>query len=269
MGSDDLRLAMERLSRGLRDSLETSGAIGHALTRGEVRESEVIEALRPYLPMRYDLAKGEVIDAAGQRSRQQDIIISDALTGTPFLASGGMGVFPVEIVFAVLQIKSEIKPSTVAEAVENVVSAKRLASSEPRTQGVVTSGTNIQIGGATDAKPFGAIFAFSATNDLREIAQSFFTACLEIELPQDRPDALVVVDQALVAWVSTAESKLLARASDARCDGLALIEMPDALLYFYLTLHSALAEYQPCDLDLWRYTPTSGAVTTTWQWDLP
>jgi hypothetical protein len=103
MGSDDLSRAMERLSKGLRNSPETSGAIGHALTRGEVRESELIEALRPHLPMRYELAKGEVVDAAGQRSRQQDIIISDALTGTPFLASGGMGVFPVEIVFAVLR----------------------------------------------------------------------------------------------------------------------------------------------------------------------
>jgi hypothetical protein len=267
MGSDDLRLAMERLSKGLRDSLETSGAIGHALTRGEVRESELIEALRPHLPMRYELAKGEVIDAAGQRSRQQDIIISDALTGTPFLASGGMGVFPVEIVFAVLQVKSEIKPSTVAGAVENILSVKRLASAESRMR-TDTAGGGMRIG-PTDAKPFGAIFAFSATDDLKAIVRSFLIACQSIPSPQDRPDALLVLDRALVAWANIADKRVLARASDEGCDTLALCEMPDALLYFYLTLHTALAGYQPPHLDLWRYTPTSGVVTTTWEWDRP
>jgi hypothetical protein len=69
MGSDDLSRAMERLSKGLRNSLETSGAIGHALTRGEVRESELIEALRPHLPMRYELAKGEVVARAERCER--------------------------------------------------------------------------------------------------------------------------------------------------------------------------------------------------------
>lgn len=123
---------MERLSRGLRDSLASTGAIKHALTQGEIREAEVIAGLRPHIPERYRLATGEVVNAAGERSRQQDVIISDALVGTPFLAQGGIGVFPVEIVHATLQVKSRISPSTVAGAIGNLASVKSLVSDDPR-----------------------------------------------------------------------------------------------------------------------------------------
>jgi hypothetical protein len=113
---------MQRISKDLRTSLEETGAINHALTRGEIREKEIIDALRPHIPKRFEMGTGVVVNAGGEQSKQQDVIISDALAGTPFLGKGDIGVYPVEIVFATLQVRSRISVSLIAEPPRGVAS---------------------------------------------------------------------------------------------------------------------------------------------------
>lgn len=253
---------MTRLSRGLRESLETSGAIGHALTRGEVRESEVIAGLRPHIPERFEVASGEVINAEGQRSLQQDVIIADKLIGTPFLATGGIGVFPIEIVYGVLQVKSSISPSEIAEAVENIRSVKTLipdGSRMARPIGPMPMATS------TIGKPYGGIVAFSASSDLVKLGQAFIDANAAIPASENRCDALVVIDRALIAWLDNNKQFLVPSALNAR--SLAVAEGPDALLQFYLTMRQMLSSYAPPDFHLHTYAQGS-SLTPVGTWTL-
>lgn len=265
MASDHLRLAMKRIANDMHSALATSGAIDHALTTGEVRESEIIGAFRPHLPTRYELRKGIVVNASGEQSEQQDIVISDSLTGTPFLAAGEIGVFPVEIVFAVLQVKSRVSLSSLGEAIDNLVSAKRLASSEQRAY-TLSQGGDLHMG-QTDAKPFGAIFAFNASQDLDAIAKTFLIRTAEIP-SHDRPDALLILDRALICWGNEETRSWVTRATES--DEVLLANTRDALLLFYLMLHTALATYQAPALRLDRYVSHQEDPEATMRfWTMP
>lgn len=57
---------------------EDSKRINHQGVKGTIREYSVFERfLRPYLPSRYSLGQGIVIDAEGKQSKQQDLVIYD------------------------------------------------------------------------------------------------------------------------------------------------------------------------------------------------
>lgn len=52
-------------------------SISHAGTQGAVNEDHWIDVFRAYLPNRYQVATGFVIDSLGRRSEQIDIIVFD------------------------------------------------------------------------------------------------------------------------------------------------------------------------------------------------
>ena len=54
-----------------------SQSISHAGTMGSVNEEYWLEVLRSYLPNRYDVASGIVVDSHGNRSDQIDIVVFD------------------------------------------------------------------------------------------------------------------------------------------------------------------------------------------------
>jgi hypothetical protein len=78
------------------------------------------------------MTSGVVVNSRQEFSRQQDIVLSDTMRAAPFLAAGDLGVHPVELVDGVIEVKSTATSQTVAEAVENIASVKRLASYEMR-----------------------------------------------------------------------------------------------------------------------------------------
>ncbi len=81
-------------------------------------------ALRPQLR--------EVVNLAGERSKQQDVTISDAIEASPFIAEGGINVHPIESVVATLEIKSVARPQEMKDSVEKALSVGGLISDTPR-----------------------------------------------------------------------------------------------------------------------------------------
>ncbi len=77
-GKQFLREAFAAEQEVLRLKLELSSkSITHSGVMGEVNELHFIEVLRKYLPNRYAVGQGIVIDSNGSTSDQIDIIISD------------------------------------------------------------------------------------------------------------------------------------------------------------------------------------------------
>lgn len=101
--------------------------IGHPGSKGDASEHRWIEFLRTYLPDRYKVDKAIVIDSTGNVSEQMDVVIYDAIY-TPFIFNqDGIMYIPVESVYAVFEVKQDVKGyiDYAAQKVESVRKLKR------------------------------------------------------------------------------------------------------------------------------------------------
>jgi len=96
---------------------------GHGTTIGDDSEANWARVLREFLPARYGVAKGQVIDSQGGISDQIDLLIYDAQY-TPLLAKTANGdlFVPAEAVYAVFEVKQEINRKLLEYAGKKIAS---------------------------------------------------------------------------------------------------------------------------------------------------
>lgn len=110
MKNVDLSLLFKGLQDQMISQLSTNRQfITHPGSKGDALENAWIEWLQKYLPNRYSVDKAIVIDHKGNTSQQIDIVIYDNWF-TPFIFSqNGFHYIPVEGVYAVFEVKPDIK----------------------------------------------------------------------------------------------------------------------------------------------------------------
>ena len=64
--------------------------------------------LAAFLPTRYAVGSGFVIDSFGGRSRQVDLVVFDELYSSKLFKTFSQVLFPVETVFACIEVKTTI-----------------------------------------------------------------------------------------------------------------------------------------------------------------
>lgn len=101
-------------------------SIEHAGVKGAVNEDHWIEVLRSYLPNRYEVATGFVIDSKGARSEQIDIVIFDRHFTPTLLDQQNHRYIPVEAVYAVFESKPHIDKSYLEYAGQKAASVRKL-----------------------------------------------------------------------------------------------------------------------------------------------
>jgi hypothetical protein len=117
---------------------ELAKEIDHTLSSGESREYALATMLRAHLPRRVGVDRGFVIDAHGNTSKQQDIIIFDRTVGTVFEV-GHTKYYPCESVIAVGEVKANItSTANLIKALDNIRSVKQLDRSNNGTNRPVT-----------------------------------------------------------------------------------------------------------------------------------
>jgi hypothetical protein len=109
-------------------------ALGHGATKGAVREASFIELLSTYLPRRYRVGQGFVLDCEGRCSDQIDLVIYDRQYSPFLFKEEGTFYIPAEGVYAVLEVKTTLEKSTVQYAGGKAASVRRLR----RTSGGIT-----------------------------------------------------------------------------------------------------------------------------------
>lgn len=253
-----LQLAMAELSAALRNAVGASSAIPHNLLKGELRERRVISGLRPFLPGRYTLSSGIIVNAEGKFSNQQDIVISDIMVVPPFVAAQELAVHPIESISGTIEVKSVVKSGAIRAAVKNIASVKRLASDEPRDY-VEIRGGHIGAGQNVD-KPFGGIMFLDSEMSDEAILNEYADATVGFP-PNDRPNALVVVDRLTLAWGSYPNdpANLTIQPEPLRGSHFVLQKLnKNALLAFYVILMRILTSYKPPEMDIMNYVVNSG-----------
>ncbi|GAA2983303.1 hypothetical protein JOD63_000697 [Microbacterium terrae] len=100
---------------------------GHGTTIGDDYEANWARVLREFLPARYGIAKGQVMDSQGGISDQIDLLIYDAQY-TPLLARTANGdlFVPAEAVYAAFEVKQEMNKQFMEYAGSKIASVREL-----------------------------------------------------------------------------------------------------------------------------------------------
>jgi len=103
-----------------------SQSISHAGTQGSVNEDHWIDIFRAYLPKRYEVATGFVIDSKGGRSQQVDVVVFDKHFTPTLLDQQNHRYIPAEAVYAVFESKPHIDKSYLEYAGDKAASVRKL-----------------------------------------------------------------------------------------------------------------------------------------------
>lgn len=95
-----------------------SDEIKNAGMKGSGGEEVILQFLRKYLPKKYAVGQGKIVDFSGKESRQIDILIYDALNTVPFFEDGKNVIIPIENVFAVIEVKTSINKTNFIDTLE-------------------------------------------------------------------------------------------------------------------------------------------------------
>ena len=94
------------------EKAKTVSNVSHEYLKGRFREAFIEEILFPYLPSLYRISSGKIFDSRGNQSDECDILIIDSTRIPPILQTSKKGgLFPVESVLAVIEVKSRLTSS--------------------------------------------------------------------------------------------------------------------------------------------------------------
>jgi hypothetical protein len=88
--------------------LKSVSKVKHPLLTGELRESFITNLLNHFIPERYGIGSGVIVNPFGKQSKQWDIIIYDKDILPTFVFEMSRGLFPAEAVLAVIEVKSKL-----------------------------------------------------------------------------------------------------------------------------------------------------------------
>lgn len=105
----------------------------HPTVRGDGTEKEWRNTLEQFLPNRFAVDPGIIVDSRGGVSDQIDLVIHDRHFSPTFWTIDGTLFLPAECVYAVLEVKPEINKTYIDYAADKAASVRRLF----RTSGLV------------------------------------------------------------------------------------------------------------------------------------
>ena len=117
---------MATLDGLLRSALERARTITHSGEQGSQAEQAWLTFLGGRLPNRYAVARGELFDAEGQASEQQDVVIFDAQY-SPLVFGEESSQIVAESVYAVIEVKPDLTAAHFDYARDKAASARAMA----------------------------------------------------------------------------------------------------------------------------------------------
>lgn len=129
----------------LRSEVDTINSLFHHQgVKGEGNEAALRELLTKFIPKRYSVGTGVVIDRNGTQSRQCDIVIYESLLYPSLLTLTNIHFFPVDIVYATIEVKTTLTSGSVKEALENIASVKNWIWYRIILQALIAEGVNFK-----------------------------------------------------------------------------------------------------------------------------
>lgn len=208
----------------------------HEGEKGAAAELRWREMLESYLPKRYTVSSGFVVDHNGDTSDQIDVIVHDKQY-SPFLFHAGTSCFvPAESVYAIFDAKQAISKKTLEDTGDKVNSVRVLE----RTSGYVWSNTGRHDGKRADEQPIlGGILAVDS--EWKELSGGPLASTLTGLADGHELDLGVAVSRGAFEF-------------DHEADELTVYDADTALVGFFTALMrklQPLATALAMDLDVW------------------
>jgi hypothetical protein len=132
------------------------------------------ELLRRFIPKKYGVGMGVIVDKEGNCSQQCDIIVYDTFHYPSLLSLTAVHLFPVDIVYATIQVKTTLTKVRSGEALDNIASVRKLHIIQEQW-----TTSNIRPGGVgyiehTPFPPMGFIFAYNSKTPDSKTFKSWF-----------------------------------------------------------------------------------------------
>ena len=105
--------------------------INHQGMAGEVREILISKVLKELLPDGFSIGTGKVADANGNLSKQSDIIIYNKFHFPPILYDESKGIFPIESVAYVIEVKTTLNATEIKTTMEKADCLANLSGTKP------------------------------------------------------------------------------------------------------------------------------------------
>jgi hypothetical protein len=224
----------------------------HHGEKGAAREEVVRAFLSEYLPKRFSVSHGFIVDASGDVSRQMDVVIYDQLACPVFHVTPSQRLIPAEGVSGVVSVKSALTRSELHEAANNlssVATLNRLASGRPEAMiGGVPVGEHEAHQSGRAEPIFTSVFAFDSAS-LGSVAENLHELNRDVP-PELRIQLICVLNRGIVTY---AETGVLEPTYSASAQ-VALVENTElALPLFYAFLANQVMRKVPLSISLRAY----------------
>lgn len=168
----------------------------HQGMKGEGNEIILRDLIKKFIPKRYGVGTGVVIDRNGAQSKQVDIVIYDQIFYPSILSLSSVHLFPVDIVYATIEIKTTLDSSEADKALKNIFSVQDLELI-PDNYSMWESQPNGGAGLVTykPIPPFGFIFAYRSNVIEFETFKNWFVSAAD----QQKSNLMIgCLDQGLI-----------------------------------------------------------------------
>lgn len=186
------------------DFEKKTAQIPHSGQKGVAREEVLRRFLADYLPKRFAVSAGFVVDAARKVSKQVDAIIYDQLSAPVFHVIEGQRLFPAESVAGAIAVKSTLRRKDLSDAIDNLASVAvldRFASGRPEIVfgGVPSPFEHSAFHGKPPEPIFTAAFAYDSPA-LKTVALNLHDLNLNLA-PRSRLQLIAVLNRGVVTYI--------------------------------------------------------------------
>lgn len=233
--------------------LEMARLMPHYGERGRIAEEIIKNVLTRILPRRFSVGTGVIFSADGQLSAQTDIVIYDNFHNSPLLSEFGTCIFPVEIVYATVEVKSVLTKKELRTSMDAIMRLRAVG----QKKHYVTRGIALQDGKLKEVSlrqtitvpPRNYIVAFSQ----RGLGRDYRSFCSNLRgcLDQDNSHVHGVCVLAHDWFAGRIAYRPMAELFGGEGDGL---------LQLYLAILKAQQNFNVYPMDLEAYLPKDQPV---------
>jgi hypothetical protein len=247
----DTRQIFRRISAKLLEDFQISGQINHQGVKGTFRESALRQFLENgRLPERYSIGSGEIIGPVQNVSKQCDLIVYDKLEGISLIFSDTVRVYPIEVVYGVVEVKSSLSKQELIKALENIRSVKALASEQTVSKSLV-AGWNLAY---RSSGPFGIVFSYQlGSNSIASLEENL---CEWEKENHSRywPNAIVVLDEGIIYHIGSFLKRCYSNEDMSKAKSTISIHYKkDTLFHFYSIILDLCSKTKLGPVEIDRY----------------
>jgi hypothetical protein len=227
----------EGMLQGMRAKVDfINDQLQHQGLKGKGNEKVLRKVLKHFLAKKYAIGTGVVIDRNGTQSKQCDIVIYDNMLYPSILTLSDVHMFPVDIVYATIEIKTTLDAGEAKKALANIASVRALNLIPDDFATILTLPSSSKDAGLVryegpPTPPIGAVFAYDSDTQHLDTLRGWFApddSTALVGAPQAQtlasPSLVGCLDQGLLLFTD-AENRVCSqplRELDFRAWGLPL-----------------------------------------------